>query len=72
MKGIDQHVIVYGHDWAVRASGSHKPTIIVRTQEQAIKIAKEIAEKQQSELVIHGQDGREKRRYSFADTAPVS
>lgn len=63
--GKNQHVVPHGKNWAVKGEGNEKPTKIVDTQKEAIEIAKEIAQNQQSELIIHGKDGqiREKNTY---------
>lgn len=64
--GVNQHVVPRGDNWAVRGAGNDKAIIIVRTQEQAIKIARDIAMRQQSELIIHGNDGKVRSQRSYA------
>lgn len=64
--GVNQHVVPRGDNWAVWGSKNDKATVVVRTQEQAIKIARDIAIAQQTELVIHGQDGKVRSRRSYA------
>lgn len=61
----NQHVVPTKDGWAIKASGSPKATKVFHTQQEAIARATEIARNQQSELLIHGRDGRirEKRSY---------
>lgn len=54
----NQHVVPSGDQWAVRGEGNSRKTRITQTQREAIEIARTIARKEQSELVIHGKDGR--------------
>lgn len=50
----NQHVVPSGDRWAVRGEGNSRKTRITQTQREAIEIARTIARKEQSELVIHG------------------
>lgn len=61
----NQHVLPNKEGWAVKGAGNSKATAITSTQIEAIKIAKEIAKNQNSELIIHGTNGqiREKNTY---------
>lgn len=61
----NQHVVPAGKDWAVKGAGNEKATKVVSTQKEAIKIAKEIAQNQKSELVIHGTDGKIRDKNSY-------
>ena len=54
----NQHVTPKGNQWQVKGAGNTKATKIVSTQKEAIKIARNITQNQQSELVIHGRDGK--------------
>jgi len=49
-KGKNQHVVTHDGAWAVRGEGNGKVTKIVDTQQEAIQIAKQIAQNQESEL----------------------
>ena len=51
--------------WAVRRSDSNRVTRHYDTQIEAIKIAREYARKQQTELYVHGRDGRIRQRRSY-------
>jgi virulence-associated protein VagC len=49
----NQHVVPHGNQWAVKGEKNDKATKVVETQSEAIRIAREIAINQQSEVVIH-------------------
>jgi uncharacterized protein YdaT len=57
-KGKNQHVTKHGDNWQVKGAGNERATKVVETQKQAIAIAREIANNQHSELVIHGRNGQ--------------
>ena len=57
--GRNQHVTPHPDGgWQVKGAGSQKATVRTDTQAEAIQIARGIARNQESELVIHGRDGR--------------
>jgi hypothetical protein len=72
MSKKNQHVVPKGDEWAIRGEGNEKLTKIVDTQAEAIKIARQIAINQQSELVIHRPDGtiRDKDSYGHDSNPP--
>jgi hypothetical protein len=51
----DVHVVPAGDQWEVEIGGNTRSTY--DTQDEAIKQGRHLAEDQNSELVIHGQDG---------------
>ncbi|ANE53140.1 DUF2188 domain-containing protein [Flavisolibacter tropicus] len=53
-----QHVVKHQDGWAVKGAGNQKATKVAPTQKEAIEIAKQIAQNQKGEVVIHGKDGR--------------
>ena len=61
----NQHVVPTTNGWAVKCAGSPKATKVFGTQEQAIKRGREIARNQQSELLIHGRDGRIREKNTY-------
>lgn len=67
MSKKNQHVVPKGDDWAVKGAGNEKATRVVSTQAEAIKIAREIAINQKSEMFIHGQNGRIRERNSYGN-----
>ncbi|GAA4736908.1 DUF2188 domain-containing protein [Flavisolibacter ginsenosidimutans] len=56
--GKNQHVVPNNGQWSVKGEGNSKYTATTDTQKQAIEIAREIAQNQGSELVIHGRNGQ--------------
>lgn len=58
MNKRNQHVVPRGDSWAVVGANSERATRIVDTQRQAIRIAREIAQNQRTELIVHGSDGK--------------
>lgn len=67
----NQHVVPKGNEWAVKGAGNEKATAIVPTQAEAIKIARDIAVNQKSEVVIHRPDGKIRDKDSYGnDTNP--
>lgn len=67
MSKKNQHVVPRGDGWAVQGAGNNRATKLVDTQRQAIRIATGIAENQQSELIVHGQDGKINWRNSYGN-----
>lgn len=67
MSKKNQHVVPHGKDWAVKGAGNDKVTKIVDSQVEAIKIAREIAINQKSEVVIHRPDGRIRDKDSYGN-----
>ena len=72
MSKKNQHVVPKGDNWAVRGAGNSKATKIVSTQGEAIKIARDIAINQGSEMLIHRPNGqiREKNTYDTDNCPP--
>ena len=54
----NQHVVPYNGDWAVQGAGNSRATVIVSTQREAIIIARNIAQNQRGEVVIHNRQGQ--------------
>lgn len=53
--------------WQVIGDGNSKATAIARTQADAIKIARNIAINQESEVVIHRPNGRIRDKNSYGN-----
>lgn len=62
-----QHVVPSGGKWAVRKAGASRASNTFNTQQEAIARGREIARAQQTELYIHGQDGRIRERNSYGN-----
>ncbi|MDQ0067760.1 DUF2188 domain-containing protein [Chryseobacterium lathyri] len=65
------HVTPKGENWQVKTANSSKAYRIVDTQKKAIQIAKNVATNNQSELLIHRQNGQIRAKDSYGnDTFP--
>ncbi|MFI4966413.1 MAG: DUF2188 domain-containing protein [Caulobacterales bacterium] len=67
MTGKNQHVVPHDNGWAVRGEGNERVTSVHDTQREAIERGREIAQNQQSELLIHGENGRIRARDSYGN-----
>jgi hypothetical protein len=65
--GKNQHVVPHNGEWGIRGEGNSRLTTITPTKEKAVDLAREIARNQQSELVIHGRDGKIQDKDSFGN-----
>ncbi|GAA0682045.1 DUF2188 domain-containing protein [Clostridium cadaveris] len=64
----NQHVTPNGKgNWQVKGAGNSRATATTKTQKEAINIAREIAKNQQSELIIHGKNGRIREKDSYGN-----
>ncbi len=61
----NQHVVPHDDGWAVRKEGGKKVTRKTHTQREAIEIARQIAQNQSSEVVIHRRDGTIRDKDSY-------
>lgn len=66
-KGKNQHVTKHPEGWQVKGAGNSKATAVTNTQAEAIEIARDIAKNQESEVVIHGKDGRIRDKDSYGN-----
>ena len=67
MSGRNQHVVPRANGWAVKGAGSSRATAVHPTQAKATDHARSIAQNQQSELLIHGRNGRIRERDSYGN-----
>lgn len=65
VQGKNQHVVRAGKDWGVKGAGNSRFTTVVDTQAEAYEIARNIARNQETEVFIHGRNGRIRARESF-------
>ena len=52
------HVVPRGDQWVVRREGAQRDSSHHPTQADAINVARQISQREQTELVIHRPDGR--------------
>lgn len=64
---INQHVVKRAEGWAVVGEGNSRDTSVHQRQSQAIERAREIAQNQRSEVVIHGRDGKIRDKNSYGN-----
>ena len=62
----DVHVVPSGDGWALEVDGQERDTF--DTQDEAIQEGRQLAEEENGELVIHGEDGRSARRIPTGTT----
>ncbi|WP_404391356.1 DUF2188 domain-containing protein [Pseudoalteromonas phenolica] len=67
MSGKNQHVVPHESGWAVKGAGNSKATSVHSTQAEAIEHARNIAQNQRSEMLVHGQNGRIREKNSYGD-----
>ncbi len=67
MTGKNQHVVPHEKGWAVKGAGNKHPTSVHSTQQQTKDAARDIARNQQSELPIHGVNGRIREKHSYGN-----
>lgn len=63
----DVHVVPRGSGWAVEKSGGKRASKVTETQREAISAGKKIAEREKSELVVHGENGRIREKNSYGN-----
>ena len=63
----NQHVVPRKGSWAVRGEGNERVTSIHDTQREAIDAARQIAQRQRTEVVIHRPDGRIRDKDSYGN-----
>jgi len=63
----DQHVVPRPDGRAVRRSGSGRASSVHPTQRDAIERAREIAQRERSEVVIHRPNGRIRDKDSYGN-----
>ena len=69
--GKNQHEIPTNGGWGAKGEGNSKLTSTFKTHAEAIVRARKISRNQQSELFIHGRDGRIRERDSHGnDSCP--
>lgn len=67
MSKRNQHVVPHKDGWAVKGAGAQRASSVHDTQQSAIDRAREIARNQESELLIHGRNGRIRDRDSHGN-----
>jgi hypothetical protein len=63
----NQHVVPHDKKWAVLGENNEKVTRVTNTQNEAIKIAIDIAIQQKVEVVIHRPNGQIRDKNSYGN-----
>jgi hypothetical protein len=66
-KGKNQHVVPRQDGWAVKGEGNQRDTAHTQTKKEAEEIGRQIAKNQESELVIHGKNGKIQDKDSYGN-----
>ncbi len=59
------HIVPHSDGWAVKIEGNDRATSVHDTQQQAIDAGRDRARREESELLIHGRNGRIRDRDSY-------
>ena len=63
----NQHVTPRRDGWQVKDAGNSRATVVTSTQREAIRVGKEIAKNQGSELFVHNKQGQIRERNSYGN-----
>lgn len=67
----DVHIVPHGDTWAVRREGANRVSSTHDTQREAIDVGRRTAQREHTELVIHGRGGKIRNSNSFgSDPCP--
>ncbi|HKJ33721.1 MAG TPA: DUF2188 domain-containing protein [Balneolales bacterium] len=66
----NQHIIKHKNGWAVRGEGNKKDTYHTKTQEQAFNKARNIAEHQGGDVIIHNRKNKIRERNTYGKKDP--
>jgi hypothetical protein len=67
-----QYVIPVGNGWAVKTDINGKFIIITDNKREAVSVAKDMAKRTESDLVIYGKDGKVADSTSYAKSKRAS
>jgi hypothetical protein len=67
MAGKNQHVVPHSGGWAVRGAGNSRASSVHSTQDAAAQAARSTAQRQGSEVLIHGRNGQIRARDSYGN-----
>jgi uncharacterized protein YdaT len=64
--GQPQHVLPLNAGWGIQTDGVDHPNAVFSTKDEALHYAREIARSTQTDVIIHGMDGKIQERSSYA------
>lgn len=66
--GKNQHVTQRSDGrWQVKGENNSRATAVTRTQKEAVAVARDIAIKQRSEVLIHNTEGKIRQKNSYGN-----
>ena len=65
--GKNQHVVPHKDGWAIRGAGNSRVSSTHSTQKEAIEAARQTAQNQRSEMLVHGRNGQIRDRNSYGN-----
>ena len=66
----NQHVVQRSEGWAVRKENAERDSFLLKTQQRAFQIARNIAINQGGEVFLHGRGGRIRQRNTYGKKDP--
>jgi ketosteroid isomerase-like protein len=66
-RDLNVHVVPEGDEWAVKEEGAQRAARRFATQEEAAEAGRQLAQRNHSELLIHGRDGQIRARNSYGN-----
>lgn len=63
----DVPVVRHSDDWAARRPNTERASKVFDTQKQAIDYAREVAQRDRSELLVHNRQGQIRHRDNFGN-----
>ena len=57
----EHHIVPNNDGWAVKKAGASRASVNTTTKAEAVKVGRVISQRQGSELIIHGKDGKIQR-----------
>lgn len=67
MSDKNQHVVPHPRGWAVKGAGNERASSVHSTQKAAEAAARQTAMRNQSEVLIHGRNGRIRERNTYGN-----
>lgn len=60
-------IVKHADGWAVKKEGNKRASKVTDTQKEAIKVGKDQAKSEKSELIVQGEDGKIRQKDSFGN-----
>lgn len=61
------HVVPQGDGWAVKREGASRASVTTETQRESIDAGRKIAQRESTELIIHGRNGQIREKNSYGN-----